>query len=422
MSIPLMELAQKLIDGEITVEQQNPFIPPGEFAEAAEGVGFVASMANSSVFQTDEGLVMVDTGSPFSARHIHEKIRKWAGRKIRLNTAIFSHGHIDHVFGVGPFEEDAEKAGWEMPRVVAHEAMPARFDRYKLTAGWNSAINRRQFSIPGLEWPTEYRYPDKTYRDTLEIEIGGVEFELHHCKGETDDHTWTWIPSRKIICTGDLIIWCTPNAGNPQKVQRYPREWAKGLREMASFEPEMLLPGHGMPVIGSDQCKAVLLDTAELLEHLHDETVAMMNQGARLDEIIHTVTAPPALLEKPYLRPIYDDPEFIVRNVYRLYGGWYDGNPANLKPAPDKAIASEMARLAGGAESLAKRALELLEANELRLAGHLVEMAALADPGSSAIHKARAKVYAKRARAESSLMAKGIFNDASRASEKLSSA
>jgi alkyl sulfatase BDS1-like metallo-beta-lactamase superfamily hydrolase len=27
---------------------------------------------------------------------------------------------------------------------------------------------------------------------------------------------------------------------------------------------------------------------------------------------------------------VYDHPEFIARNVYRLYGGWYDGDPANI--------------------------------------------------------------------------------------------
>lgn len=417
MPIPITELAEKLMTGEVTVEEQNPFFPPGDFAEVADGIGFVASMANSSVFKTDDGLVMVDTGSPFSARAIHGKIRGWVGDSVRLDTAIFSHGHIDHVFGVGPFEEDAEKSGWAAPKVVAHEAMPARFDRYKLTSGWNGAINRRQFSIPGLEWPTDYRYPDETYRDTHNIEVGGIEFELHHCRGETDDHTWTWVPSRKALCTGDLVIWCSPNAGNPQKVQRYPREWAIGLREMAALEPEMLLPGHGMPVFGAEYCQMILLDTAELLEFIHDETVSLMNQGARLDEIIHSVKAPEALIEKPYLRPVYDDPEFIVRNVYRLYGGWYDGNPANLKPAPDAAVAAEVAALAGGASALIDRALALADEGELRLAGHLVEMAALAEPESRDAHTARASVNAKRVADESALMSKGVFGAASRESD-----
>ena len=138
----------------------------------------------------------------------------------------------------------------------------------------------------------------------------------------------------------------------------------------------------------------------------------MMNEGARLDEIIHTVTAPAHLLERPYLRPVYDEPEFIVRNVWRLYGGWYDGNPANLKPAPEPVLASEIASLVGGASRLAQRAMELAAAggeDDLRLAGHLVELAALAAPDDASVHAARADVFERRVAAASSTMAKGVF-------------
>ena len=32
------------------------------------------------------------------------------------------------------------------------------------------------------------------------------------------------------------------------------------------------------------------------------------------------------LLERRTATAVYDEPEFIVRNIWRLYGGWYDGN------------------------------------------------------------------------------------------------
>jgi alkyl sulfatase BDS1-like metallo-beta-lactamase superfamily hydrolase len=158
--------------------------------------------------------------------------------------------------------------------------------------------------------------------------------------------------------------------------------------------------------------KTALLDTAALLESLHEQTVAMMNQGARLDEIIHTVKAPQELLDKPYLRPVYDEPEFVVRNTWRLYGGWYDGNPASLKPAPDAAVASELAELAGGASVLADRAASLAATGDeasLRLAGNLAEIASLAAPSDEGVHRVRAEVFGKRAEVESSTMAKGVF-------------
>jgi alkyl sulfatase BDS1-like metallo-beta-lactamase superfamily hydrolase len=414
----VLETADRLWRGELSIGEHHPITFMGDLAEVADGVAFVPSFANVSAFSTDDGLLLVDTGSQFLARKVHEQLREW--RTDRLNTAVYSHGHIDHVFGVPVFEEEASSKGWEAPRVIAHEALPKRFDRYVLTAGYNEVINQRQFQAAGLRWPTEYRYPDETYEDRHDVDVGGVRFELHHARGETDDHTWTWVPDKRILCCGDLFIWASPNAGNPQKVQRYPKEWANALREMIELAPEMLLPGHGFPVIGADRVREALTDTADMLDHLHDRTVEMMNAGARLDEIIHTVDAPAHLLEKPYLRPIYDEPEFVVRNVWRLYGGWYDGNPANLKPATEVALASEVAALAGGADRLAQRAREVAEAGDLRLACHLAEMASLAAPDDSAVHAARAEVYERRVAAEASVMSKGVYSWAASESKRKS--
>src|SRR3954454_24529399 len=181
---------------------------------------------------------------------------------------------------------------------------------------------------------------------------------------------------------------------------------------MAALDAEVLLPGHGFPVIGADRIRQALTDTADLLDALVDDTLAMMNAGARLDEIIHAVQPPAALMEKPYLQPIYDEPEFVVRNIWRLYGGWYDGNPATLKPAGDDELAAELCTIAGGATRLAARARELAEAGDdesLRLAGHLAELAALAAPDDATVHEARGEVFELRVAAERSLMARGVF-------------
>jgi alkyl sulfatase BDS1-like metallo-beta-lactamase superfamily hydrolase len=143
---------------------------------------------------------------------------------------------------------------------------------------------------------------------------------------------------------------------------------------------------------------------------LVEQTLALMNEGARLDDIVHTVTAPAHLLERPYLRAIYDEPEFIVRNIWRLYGGWYDGDPSHLKPAPAAVLARELADLSGGASRLAERAREVAAAGDLRLAGHLAELAAQAAPDDKGVHAVRAEVFGARAKEEASTMSKGIFS------------
>jgi alkyl sulfatase BDS1-like metallo-beta-lactamase superfamily hydrolase len=408
MADSVLDVTDRLWSGEVSTGEVHPFSGSGRLDEVAPGIGFVASFGNVAAFATDGALALVDTGSGVLAAKNHAAVRGWTD--LPLDTAVYTHGHIDHVFGLGPYEEEAAAAGRSAPRVVAHELVPARFDRYKLTLGYNSVINARQFKMPGFRWPAEYRYPDETYRLRRDVEVGGQRFELHHGKGETDDHTWTWLPDRKVLCTGDLFIWASPNCGNPQKVQRYPREWALALREMAALEPELLLPGHGWPIAGRERIQQALGDTADLLDHLVDETLAMMNAGARLDEVVHTVRAPDHLIEKPYLRPVYDEPEFVVRTVWRLYGGWYDGNPAHLKPAPDAALAAELAALAGSAGVLADRAEALAAAGDLRLAGHLAELAAQAAPDDAGVHRVRAEVFARRAGEELSTMSKGVFS------------
>jgi len=127
------------------------------------------------------------------------------------------------------------------------------------------------------------------------------------------------------------------------------------------------------------------------------------------------VKAPERLLKRPYLRPVYDEPEFVVRNIWRLNAGWYDGNPANLKPAKDEDLAKEWVSLIqGGAKKVANRARELSAKGEHRLASHLIEVAAFAQPLDKEILQIRKDVYESRTDAESSLMAKGIFSSVAR--------
>jgi alkyl sulfatase BDS1-like metallo-beta-lactamase superfamily hydrolase len=404
MNGSMLDLADRLWRGEVSIEDHHPFAPRAEVVEVADSTAFVPSFANVTAFSAGEGLVLVDTGSLPLAGVVHGLVRSWSEDPVEV--AVYTHGHIDHVMGVDAFEQ----AQGRKIKVIAHEAVARRFDRYRLTARFNEIVNRRQFGFTDLRWPTEYRYPDEVFASEFSFDSGGLAFELHHARGETDDHVWVWVPERKVLCCGDFFIWATPNAGNPQKVQRYAPEWAAALREMAELGAEVMLPGHGLPIAGADRVRATCSDTAELLESLHDQTVAMMNEGASLDDVIHEVKAPAHLIEKPYLRPIYDEPEFIVRNIWRLYGGWYDGNPANLKPSPASGLAAEIASLAGGAARLARRAAEVAAGGDLKLACHLAELAVRADPGDREAHSIRADVFERRADAEKSLMAKGIFN------------
>jgi alkyl sulfatase BDS1-like metallo-beta-lactamase superfamily hydrolase len=420
----LLALSAKFIDDDV---YEGPFSVNRintQLSEVGDGVAMVEAFSHVVVFKTDAGLVLFDTSLEPFGQAILGSIRSWSPDPV--HTIAFTHGHVDHVGGAGAFMAEARDAKRPAPEVVGHDGVLPRFDRYDQTNGYNGVINRRQFSLAGggllgmstdARWgPSEWVRPTTTFADDLNVDVGGTSFELHHDRGETDDHLWAWVPSHRALVVGDFVTWVFPNAGNPQKVQRYPAEWARALRKMAAMEADLMLPAHGLPVAGRDRIARVLGDLATVLESIVGQTLKLMNEGARLNDVLHAVQPPAELMKRPYLRPVYDEPEFVVRNVWRLYGGWYDGNPAHLKPSREATLAAEVAQLAGGAQALADRA-QALKSSDLRLACELAEMAALAAPDDPSVHRARADVYAARRDAELSLMAKGIFGSASTESE-----
>ena len=413
----ILDLAEDLWVGRKDTYSHHPFGMPRDLELISEHnsqrTWFYRGFSNSIIRETNEGLVIVDPGANFDVHTKFKALREETTQQV--NTVIYTHGHVDHI-GIKPYLDECEKNNWPIPRIIGHEAIKARFDRYKLTNSWNGSINLRQFR-GGNGAPIFTRdlyYPNETYQDELAIQIGAVKIQLTHSRGETDDHTWVYFPDTEILCTGDLFIWGIPNGGNPQKVQRYAHEWALALKEMKKLNPKILCPGHGVPIIGQERVSEALENTALLLESLHTQTISLMNEGSSLDKIIHTVKPPNELLKKPYLQPIYDEPEFIVRNIWRFYGGWYDGTPSHLKPAREIDQAKEIANLAGGATRLAERALELMNAGEMRMACHLAEWAWLDSPNDKDICEIASNVFLTRAKNENSTMAIGIFLSAVR--------
>jgi len=420
VSESIRELAERHWQGDADlVHEHHPVAPlmPRRAEEIAPGILTLISIASVNAIDTGDGLAMLDTGGQYDSDHVFDQVRGWRPDE-PLRAAVYSHHHVDHVFGTRRFEAEASERGFPQPVVYSHEDLPANFRRYERTLGWNTAINKRQFALPvdRFTWPDTYRYPDVTYRDHLTLTQGGLTFELHHGRGETDDATWTFVPELRALHPGDLFIWAVPNAGNPQKVQRFAGDWADALRDMASCDADVMLCGHGLPIFGADRVRRALTDTAELLDSIEDQTLALMNRGVTLDHVLHAVEVPEHLRELPYLQPVYDHPQFLVRNVWRRFGGWYDGEPDQLLPAPRAEQAGEWVQLAGGLEVVLARARQLADEGNRRMACHLVEFAVLYEPGSAEAHEVRREVYRARSEQQVASMARNILGHAASAS------
>ena len=417
----LLKLAEQAWRGELDLQFEHHPVHryyPGS-CQLAEGLLGFKGIAGFYVIDSGDGLVMLDAGHLLDVKRCFEDVRRvWP--ETPVVAAIYSHHHADHVFSVTAFDTEAEERGWPRPTVYAHERVPDHFDRYRATLGWNTAINRRQFAIdaPHYRWPDSYRYPDVLYRRNMTFRRGGLTFELTHGRGETDDITWTWIPERRILHTGDLFIWAVPNAGNPQKVQRYVGDWADSLERMLPLGAEILLPGHGLPILGGDRVRRALDGTARYMRSIEEQSVAAMNRGLSLDQVVQTVTPPADLADEPYLQPVYDDPSFLVRMVWRRYGGWWDGEFDTVVPAAKSEQALAWVELAGGVEQVIEAARAESAAGRHAVACHLIEAARHAAPGSAEVHRARAAVYRANAEAQPSSMARNILNHAALASDQ----
>jgi glyoxylase-like metal-dependent hydrolase (beta-lactamase superfamily II) len=434
----LIALSSRIIDSGYADQPVNRVT--NELSEIAEGLAMVESFSHCVALDTRDGLICFDASGVQTGEAVREALRAW--RPAPVTHLVYTHGHADHVGGSPYFRDD-------QPTVIGHANVANRFDRYAFTNAWNLRINARQFggvtgnlnlgmtavdggssaevglsnvqtSRHGRSFlPPSVMRPDVTFEHKHEVAVGDQRIEMHHARGETDDHLWAWLPDRKALVTGDFLIWNFPNAGNPQKVQRYPIEWAAALRAMAAMGAELLLPAHGLPIEGKTRIAMVLDEVATALEDLVAEVVAMMNEGATLDTIIHTVRVPDDTLAKPYLRPFYDEPEFVVHNIWRQFGGWWDGAASRLKPSPDAHVATALAQLVGGAAVLMRRAEQAATDDDMRLACHLADFAAWAAPDDPVIHADRAAIYLARRKSEPSLMSKGIFAAAARESQQV---
>ena len=422
MPSDVLAVADRLWNGELSTSTFHPVDHIGGFVEITDGVGFCPSFANVSVLRhrgrPGPGRHRQRPAGPDRPRrhpHLEPGPPQHRGllprpHRPRLRRAGLGAGGGRRRAGPPPRSSPTTRCP---PASTATSSPPATTPSSTAGSSASPTCSGRP-STATRTGPTTTRWSSRS---------AACGFSLRHEKGETDDHTVTWQPDTRVLCCGDLFIWASPNAGNPQKVQRYPREWAAALRRMLQLDAEFLLPGHGFPVIGADRVRTALTDTADLLDSLVDQTLAVMNAGGRLDDAIHAVRVPAALADRPFLQPVYDEPEFIVHTVWRQYGGWWDGNPATLQPAPERALAARAGgagrrgrcpgrpgpRAAGRRRPTRPSPTGGAAEGALRLAGHLAEHAWLAQPDDEGVQRARQQVFAARAARATSTMARGVF-------------
>lgn len=387
----------------------------GECREVADGVYFLAGFGNTTLIVGSDGVAVVDPGLFANGPRVVAELRQLTDLPVRY--VIYTHGHFDHAFGTPALLEDAEARGDQPPDIVGHVNVARRFARYAKTSGHLATTYDMQFASwgPGggdLVRRARYCPPTIEYEDRLVLDgLGNRTIECRHGLGETDDHTWVWVPESKVIVGGDFIVSSLPNAGTPFRVQRFVLEWAEALEEMASVEPAVVISGHGG--VFTKSSSDMLMTTARALRYLDAEVVRRLNEGQWQEQILHEVKLPDDLVDHRFLQPLYGCTEFVVRDIMRRYMGWYDGNPSMLFPSRKSEIAGELVQLVGSARPIVDRAAVLgrsSDVSDLQLALHLLDVV-LENHGDEA-HRAsalKAEILEARAKHERSFVAHNIL-------------
>ncbi|MGI9295853.1 MAG: MBL fold metallo-hydrolase [Pseudomonadales bacterium] len=343
--------------------------------------------SNTTVFETDAGLVVVDSGVGPAGPALVETLKSISDKP--LHTLIYTHAHVDHAYGSWALIE----AGWD-PEIIAHENLPARVERY-IRLGGSIA---KYMSQPVEQIPkstSDFVWPTRLFKDELELTVGGEKFILRHHLGETDDQFYVWVPGHEVLLSAEYYQDRIPNVGNGKRVTRYVEEWAVALREMASLNPKILLPSHGPARMGAAVIKADLLVLAQALEYINNYTIDALNKGLRKDQIFQGAHLPPELASHPRLQEGYVSIKDVSKMILKRYTGWWDDIPSHWSPAAWEEQARLVVKMAGGVKNLDVRARELMSTHPA-LASHVADWAFYGAPDNAVAQQLVLDVYKER--------------------------
>jgi glyoxylase-like metal-dependent hydrolase (beta-lactamase superfamily II) len=196
------------------------------------GDEFSHRSANCVWVVLEDYVVVVDANYPWAASEILEEIRKTTDKPVRF--VVNTHYHHDHTFENGIFQ-DAGAA------IVS-----------------STAASREMNTLGRREWEQNYSgqpldaykqiFPSVTFDDSLAFEDGVHPVELIHMgPAHTAGDVVIWLPKERVLVTGDLFVNGNPWGNNVADPDANYDRWLTVLDTVASWNPAIVVPGHGEP-------------------------------------------------------------------------------------------------------------------------------------------------------------------------------
>ncbi len=336
-----------------------------------------------------DGIIIIDPVECVNkCRKINEAFREITDLPVKA--VIYTHMHPDHIFGVRAFvSEDQVRDG--QCQVIAHETMLENFIATTAGGAGNVLYIRNLYSFGNLlEQGPEGRVncgigpdalveevslipPTLTVRDTLDLEISGVNMHILWVPSECDDEIAVWFPETRVLCTAEVIQGETfPNLHTLRGTRyRDPKQWYKSIDVLRRFGAEVMAPCHGRPVHGREEVAEVLTAYRDAIQFVHNQTIRFMNEGHTPDGLVEMVALPERLANHPWLGEFYGTVKHSVREIYQGELGWFSGDPTTLNPISPLESASRHVELTGGRDRVVTEARKALDAEDYQWAAEL---------------------------------------------------
>jgi alkyl sulfatase BDS1-like metallo-beta-lactamase superfamily hydrolase len=344
-------------------------------------------LSNAYLVVTGAGRVVINTGMGFEAP-VHKRNFDAVDRG-PVRYVVLTQGHVDHVGGVDRFREPGTEV-LAHAGIAAQQADDARIHRFRVRrsafafaeaiAEANAWIRQH---VGGPVSPQAKPVPTRTFEDRLDFECGGVRFELLATPGgETTDSLVVWLPDERVCFSGNVfgaLFGHFPNLVT-LRGDRYrdALRFIESLERVRALEPELLLVGHHGPVEGRATIQRELSRLRDAVRHVHDATVAGMNEGRDVRRLMREIRLPPEL----EVGEGYGKVSWGVRAIWESYAGWFHAeSTSELYATPPAAVHPDLVALAGGAGPVADRARARAEAGEFVEAIQLAEVALAAESG-----------------------------------------
>lgn len=371
-------------------------------------------LANITFVKGDTGWIIIDTlGANETARAALDLVTDKLG-PLPVRALIYTHSHSDHFGGAGGLVSLADVRAGMIPVIAPRGFLQAAVGE-NVIAG--PAMQRRamyQFGLPlakeagGLVnagiGPGLSRGTSSLIPPTREIAATGEQMVIDGVRMVFQLTPGTEAPAEMNINFPDWkIVDMAENANATQHniltprgaVVRDAKVWAEGLTAALRLfgGSDILITSHGWPRFGNDTIREYLAKHRDAYAYLHDQTVRLMNKGFNGDEIATRLELPGELAQEWYDRPYYGSLSFNVRAVYQFYMGWYDGNPANLAPAPPVETGRRYVEAMGGAERVRNLARAAFDKGDYVWAAELLNHVVMANSGDASARDLLARAY-----------------------------